>query len=65
MKVYVLVVGEKYEGYNIQGIFQNKQDAVNAAMSVPASFDGGWQGNEEDGWRNGCDYMDIVEYEVE
>lgn len=50
MKVYVLVVGEQCEGYTIQGIFQNKQDAVNTAMSVPASFDGGWQGNEEDGW---------------
>lgn len=65
MKVYVLVVGESYEGYGIVDIYKNRQDAVNAAMSVPASFDGGWQGNEEDGWRNGCDYMDIVEYEVE
>ena len=64
MKVYVLVVGKQCEGYTIQGVFQNKQDAVNAAMSIPTFLDGEWRGNCEDGWESGCDYMDIIEYEV-
>lgn len=64
MKVYVLVVGESYEGYGIVDIYKNRQDAVNAAKNVDPSFYE-WQGNDVDGWRSGCDYMEILEYEVE
>lgn len=63
MKVYVLVVGESYEGYGIVDIYKNRQDAVNAAKNVRTSFKK-WEGNDVDGWTSGCDYMEILEYEV-
>lgn len=63
MKVYVLVVGEQCEGYGIVGIYKNRQDAVNDAKNVYPSFKK-WEGNDVDGWWSGCDYMEILVYEV-
>ena len=64
MKVYVLVVGESYAGYyGIVDIYKNRQDAVNAAKNVYPDFNK-WEGNDVDGWWSGCDYMEILVYEV-
>ena len=63
MTVYVLVMGESYEGYEIMDIFKNRQDAVNAAKSVRNFND--WRGDDEKGWDKGCDRMRIYEFIVE
>ena len=52
MKVYIVVQGENYEGYNIVDVFLNKEEAkeLKEKLEKEICYD--------------CDYVDIEECEV-
>lgn len=52
MKVYVVVQGERYEGYSIVDIFadKDKAEALKKKLEVEIQYD--------------CDYVDLEEWDV-
>lgn len=62
MKVYI--VEAVHEGGSVIGVYSNHKSAVEAALKVKCSFEGGWVKDEVDYWTNECDYVKIGEWEV-
>lgn len=69
MIVYIVMHGEQHEGGSIVSVHKTKDGAVEAALSVEACFEGGWQldGTEPHDleWINGCDFVRVVSQRVE
>jgi len=64
MKVYVVELGERYQGGSVVGIFRIKKKAIQTALAQKTDFPGGWKEYGENRWHNGCDYVKIFPYEV-
>ena len=66
MVVYVVVLGERYEGSRIVSVHSEKATAVAAALACETCYEGGWvEAVEDDSWENGCDYVLVRTFEVQ
>ena len=64
--VYVVTVNEDYEGGRVQGVFSTRENAV----AWCKGFMEGRRRHREwvvapDGWRNGCDTLEIEEWQLD
>ncbi len=65
MKVYVVLAGEQHEGGRVKGVYSTLEKARAAALSRPAGFDGKWHDQGDNYFINGCDFVDVAEWDVE
>ncbi len=65
MTVFIVSKGEMSEGSAILGVYSTLEAARKAALLVKTFFSGGWRADGSDSWTNGCDYLEIKEWEVE
>jgi hypothetical protein len=65
-EVYLVTVGEKWEGGTVKGVFHTFRAARNfARQCVADSYQPQeWRRLTTTRWENGCDYVDIIEKEV-
>lgn len=61
-KVYIVSIGEKCEGGSVSGVFHNREDACKFIAKNHKEF----RETSRDYWEDdGCDYIEIEEWEVE
>ena len=67
MRVYAVLHGEKHEGGMLVSIHASQCDAIRAALEVETCFEGGWKPIEDEDlvWENGCEFVEVVERELE
>ena len=67
MKVYIVVHGELSEGGKVMGVHVNYSDAKIEATLIPTHFKSPWEAvkDERDFWVSGCDFVEIVEQELQ
>lgn len=63
-KVYIVINGEQYAGSTVVSVHKTLDGAVAAALQVPCCFDGGWIPNGKLWWKNGCDYLAVLEKDL-
>jgi hypothetical protein len=65
MKVYVVERGERYEGGQAVGVYSTFSKAKAAALNQDTAFEDGWIEADTHYWKNGCDYVTVIEFEVD
>jgi hypothetical protein len=64
--VFLVEVGERYEGSQIIGVYLSKENAVRAALECETSLPGGWKELAKDSyWTNGGDFLRVFEMRVQ
>ncbi len=64
MTIYIVSRGEMGEGSSIQKVFTTLEKAQAFAKNMSFCFVGGWESDGPHNWYNGCDYIEIEEWEV-
>lgn len=62
MKVYVVMLGERSEGGDVEAIYTTREAATAFALTRRTHF-GPWVGGP-DTWISGCDVLSVEEHEV-
>lgn len=65
-KVYAVTLGEAHEGGRICGIFWSLRSARRIAIKTKQNWfsPNDWVETEPNHWRNGCDILEIEEWNV-
>ncbi len=63
--VYLLMRGENGENGLVLGVYSSLDRAREAANNAPPYFPEGWKEVNQNYWENGCDWLDITEWEVD
>ncbi|HUU89438.1 MAG TPA: hypothetical protein VMX17_17020 [Candidatus Glassbacteria bacterium] len=66
-RVWVVLGGEQRydEGGDVVGVFRKKKKAIKKALAQETYSAGGWTQIDDCYWTNGCDFIEILRYEVE
>ena len=65
MDVYAVVYGEQCEGYEIQGIYPNIDDAQAKVDEILSTAIWPWIQVGQTRWETGCDQLQIEKYNLE
>jgi hypothetical protein len=65
MKVFIVMVGERYEGSTIISAHKSKEGAIAAAMAVETFTGEGWLRTADDCWCSGGEWVEVHEWEVQ
>jgi hypothetical protein len=67
MTVFIVLEGERYEGYEISRVCSSRELASSHAKNIMEFERGGWTQETENYWskNNHCDYVTIQQYLVD